>query len=232
MESPVLVCADRPVGAIDLVRLLRGEGLRAVSGGVGAGALAEVDHVAPALVLLTARHTSAGPVLRHCREVRERSDVPILAHLDRRTDEDELLAFANGADAFVAGSAGSRVLIAHAVALLRLSARAACATPWEQMSYGNLVLDPQTREVWVDGMEVHLTRIEFDLLSALMEGARRVVSRQQLLTQVWGPWHGDDHLVEVHLSRLRNKIMRLGGPRIGEPVPGVGYRLGRLGAVC
>jgi DNA-binding response OmpR family regulator len=76
------------------------------------------------------------------------------------------------------------------------------------------------------GAELDLTRIEFDLLAILLEHPTRVVPREELVSRVWGSWFGDDHVVEVHLSRLRAKVVRAGGPRIGVAVRGVGYRLG------
>ena len=60
----------------------------------------------------------------------------------------------------------------------------------------------------------------------LMENPRRVVTRDMLLERVWGSWYGDDHVVEVHMSRLRSKVKAAGGLRIGVAVRGVGYKLG------
>jgi DNA-binding response OmpR family regulator len=78
----------------------------------------------------------------------------------------------------------------------------------------------------VGGQELALTRIEFDLLALLMEDPGRVVPREEIVSRVWGDWFSDDHVVEVHLSRLRRKVSDAGGPRVGTAVRGVGYRLG------
>jgi DNA-binding response OmpR family regulator len=73
---------------------------------------------------------------------------------------------------------------------------------------------------------VDLTRIEFDLLHALVTQQRRVVPRGELLEVGWDGCPPSDHVLDVHLSRLRRKVLQAGGPKIGVPVPGVGYRVG------
>ena len=93
---------------------------------------------------------------------------------------------------------------------------------------GELTVDPAAREVHLQGRPVELTRLEFDLLEALSERPRVVLSRRQLLERVWGEdWYGDDHLVDVHIANLRRK---LGddprAPRHILTVRGVGYRMG------
>ena len=85
------------------------------------------------------------------------------------------------------------------------------------------MVDTEARVASVDGVELDLTRTEFDLLVMLMDNPRRVVNREALLEGVWGSWYGDDHVVEVHMSRLRSKVKAAGGPRIGVAVRGVGY---------
>jgi DNA-binding response OmpR family regulator len=93
---------------------------------------------------------------------------------------------------------------------------------------GRVVLDTDAREVYVDGVEVELTRLEFDLLETLTSRPRMVFTRSKLLELVWGPdWFGDDHVVDVHVSSLRRKIGDDGqSPRFIQTVRGVGYRIG------
>ena len=61
-----------------------------------------------------------------------------------------------------------------------------------------------------------------------MEDPRRVVTRDALIKAVWGPWYGDQHLVESHISRMRRKVLDAGGPWVGQAVRGVGYKLGAV----
>ena len=93
---------------------------------------------------------------------------------------------------------------------------------------GRLVIDTEAREVYVDGVEVELTRLEFDLLETLSARPRVVFTRAKLLEGVWGPdWLGDDHVVDVHISSLRRKIGDdPQAPRFIRTIRGVGYRIG------
>lgn len=90
-----------------------------------------------------------------------------------------------------------------------------------------VTLCPQTREVHVNDVELRLTRTEFDLLALLIASPSTIIRREELLEGVWGYWPGDDHIIETHLSRLRSKIVKAGGPVIGEAIRGVGYRCAR-----
>lgn len=93
---------------------------------------------------------------------------------------------------------------------------------------GRVVIDTDAREVYVDGVEVELTRLEFDLLKTLTSKPRVVFTRAKLLELVWGPdWFGDDRVVDVHISSLRRKIGDdPQSPRFIQTVRGVGYRIG------
>ena len=91
-------------------------------------------------------------------------------------------------------------------------------------SIGGLTVDSQSRQVWVDGAGVELTRTEFDLLDVLSSAPRVAFSRHRLIELVWGAnWFGDEHLVDVNVSSLRRK---LGSPAVIATVRGVGYRMG------
>jgi DNA-binding response OmpR family regulator len=114
------------------------------------------------------------------------------------------------------------------VRAMRRRPRASHLEPAPVRRFGDLVVDPAAREVRRDDEPVELTRLEFDLLDALSERPRVVLSRRQLLERAWGSdWLGDDHLVEVHVANLRRK---LGddprSPRYIRTVRGVGYRMG------
>jgi DNA-binding response OmpR family regulator len=92
----------------------------------------------------------------------------------------------------------------------------------DALVYGGIRVEPAARRASCDGVELLLTRTEFDLLAEMMRNPTRVVSREDLLRAVWGtPWVGGSHVVEVHVGNLRRK---LGGARI-RTVRGVGYRL-------
>ncbi len=93
------------------------------------------------------------------------------------------------------------------------------------LAAGVVSVDADSRRAFVGDVEVHLTRTEFELLRLLLSSAQRVLPRAEIVRAIWGDWPGDDHLIEVHVSRLRRKIVNAGGPSVVEAVRGVGYRL-------
>lgn len=168
--------------------------------------------------------TRAG--LELCRALRASSDVPLLVLGPDLDEVDELLAFAHGADAVLAAPMQPRRIAARVEALVRRHhwLPSSSATP-DTLGYGPILVALDSRTVSIEGRPVDLTRTEFELLTSLLENPQRVVTRDQLVRQVWPGWQGDDHVLDVQISRLRRKIQRAGGPRIGAPVRGVGYRL-------
>jgi DNA-binding response OmpR family regulator len=161
-----------------------------------------------------------------CRTLRTTSAAPLVI-LSASTDEaDELMAFASGADYYLRMPCAPRILQARLTAALRRGELLKPPTPPTRFTVGAIDLDTNTRVAHVEDKPLRLTRTEFDLLATLLDAGQRVVPRSELLRRVWGPWPGDDHVLEVHLSRLRSKIVAAGGPRIAEAIPGVGYRLG------
>jgi DNA-binding response OmpR family regulator len=166
-----------------------------------------------------------------CRRIRTFSDAYIVMLTARAEEVDKLVGLGVGADDYLTKPFSPRELVARIRAMLRRPRAApseqAAAGPARRL--GDLVVDPAAREVHLKGRPVDLTRLEFDLLEALSERPRMVLSRRALLERVWGPdWYGDDHLVDVHIANLRRK---LGddprAPRHILTVRGVGYRMGQ-----
>jgi DNA-binding response OmpR family regulator len=156
-----------------------------------------------------------------CQRVREFSDAYILMLTASDDLSDKLVGLSAGADDYVTKPCSMPEVIARIRALMRRTRGA--QTTDRVRAFGDLRVDPSSREVSVGGKPVTLTRIEFDLLDVLSTDPKAVVSRVRLLERVWGPnWFGDDHIVDVHMSNLRRKI---GSTHI-RTVRGVGYRLG------
>lgn len=162
-----------------------------------------------------------------CQYVRSAAGTPTLMLAARPDETEELMAFAAGAEDYVAWPTSARVLAARVRVATRrttgLSPR--CSQTADMVRHESIELVRSTRQVSVGGHAVHLTRTEFDLLALLMDSPYVVWSRPDLVRAVWGQWMGDDHLLEVHLSRLRTKIQAAGGPVVAQAVRGVGYRL-------
>ena len=162
--------------------------------------------------------------LEVCRQLRAVGTTPIVFLTSRAEEVDQLVGFAAGADDYVTKPFSPRLLVARVGSVLRRGSGA--EEERTRFEVGPLTIDAESRVATADGVELDLTRTEFDLLTILMENPRRVVTRDMLLERVWGSWYGDDHVVEVHMSRLRSKVKAASGLRIGVAVRGVGYKLG------
>src|SRR5512146_653142 len=164
--------------------------------------------------------------LEVCREIRARSDVPIVVLTARGEEADRVMGLELGADDYIAKPFSPRELLARIRAVVR---RVQPEAPVERLSVGDISVDLGRREVVREGSRVELTGIEFDILVALMRRAGRVVPRDSLLSEAG---RGDvvvgERTVDVHISHLRQK---LGddpkGPRLIKTVRGVGYVLSK-----
>jgi DNA-binding response OmpR family regulator len=163
-----------------------------------------------------------------CRQLRTFSDAYIIMLTARTEEVDKLVGLSVGADDYLTKPFSPRELVARVKAMLRRPRTAGPANTAPVRRVGDLVIDPQAREIHLGGVPVELTRTEFDILDALSARPRMVFTRAQLVESVWGEgWVGDDHLVDVHIGHLRRK---LGDDptdsRYILTVRGVGYRMG------
>lgn len=164
-----------------------------------------------------------------CRRLRTFTDAYIVMLTGRQEEVDKLIGLSVGADDYVTKPFSHRELVARIRAMLRRPRTDQVGPPAgpAPRRLGDVEIDLAAREVRVGGQVVELTRIEFDLLDALSERPRVALTRGQLLARVWGPnWFGDDHVVDVHVSKLRQKLGDdARSPRHVRTVRGVGYRL-------
>src|SRR4051812_7796863 len=159
------------------------------------------------------------------RMLRAVSAVPVIVATARDDDESVVQALDAGADDYVLKPFQAGQLEARIRAVLRRAAGAdSGAAP---MTGGGLTVDPRSRRVTLDGRPVELAPKEFDLLAHLAARAGTVVSKRELLTEVWQlPYGGSDKTVDVHLSWLRRKLGESAAePRLLQTVRGVGVRL-------
>ena len=144
--------------------------------------------------------------LEVCRELRARSDVPVIVLTARGEEADRVMGLELGADDYLAKPFSPRELLARIRAVTR-RARGRTGPERGAIRVGRLHLDPGTRSVRVDGHEVALTGHEFSLLEALARRAGRILSREQLIELAGGsPEDAFDRSVDVHVSRLRQKL--------------------------
>ena len=167
-------------------------------------------------VLQRLRRGDAGTGLR---------DVYVIMLTARADEMDRVVGLELGADDYVSKPFSPRELTARVRASLRRLGGLE-KSPGQSFVFRHLRLDVEARLVWKDGQEVELTPIEFDLLHALVRHAGRVLSREQLVEQVWGvDYYGDERVVDVHIGRLRKKIEDdASDPQLINTVWGMGYR--------
>lgn len=222
MDKETILVVDDERNIIELARLyLENEGYRVESASDGGVALDKVRTLNPALVILDLML----PVIdgwEVCRRLHAECDIPILMLTARSDDVDKIVGLELGADDYLTKPFNPRELVARVKAILRRRERG--TTTSKVLSIGNLTIDPEKREVEVDGQAIGLRTREFDLLYVLTENPSMVFSREQLLNKVWGfDFYGETRTVDVHIARLRDKL-KSAGVSI-ETVWGIGYKL-------
>jgi two-component system response regulator VicR len=166
-----------------------------------------------------------------CRVLRRDSAVPIIMLTAREEEVDRVVGLELGADDYVTKPFSVRELMARVKAVLRRTGPAPSTEIGTAAAsrVGPLEMDALSREAWLSGTPLPLTHLEFDLLATLARHAGQVLSRNQLLDQVWGyDYYGDARAVDSAIKRLRAKLRAAGGdPDLITSVRGVGYRLER-----
>jgi len=160
-----------------------------------------------------------------CREIRTWSTMPILVLSAVGEEDEKVRALEAGADDYVVKPFSPRELVARLQAALR---RAGSATEDPVIVIGPLTVDLAARTVRRDGADVHLTPIEYGLLTNLARHRGRLITHRTLLTQVWGPEYADDtQTLRTHIANLRRKVEDPDpeAPRLIRTDPGVGYRI-------
>ena len=161
-------------------------------------------------------------VLRKLRESSETKDLPIIMLTAKSTEYDKVIGLDGGADDYVAKPFGTMELMARVKALLR---RAEPVSDGKEYSIGPLLLNPDKHIIRVDGQDVALTLKEFQLLCYLIRNKGNVMTRDQILQEIWGyEFDGENRTVDVHIRTLRSKLGKAGD--LIETVRGVGYRIG------
>jgi two-component system, OmpR family, response regulator RegX3 len=222
----ILVVEDEDSISQPFAEALRRAGFEPLLTGTAAGALELAADAKPDLVMLDLSLPD-GDGRDVCRELRRRSDVPIVMLTARGTEMDRIVGLELGADDYVVKPFSAREVISRIRAVLRRSApRDGAAAEGKPVRIGELELDPGARTAKLGTEELDLSRKEFDLLAELMGNAGRVVKREDLMAKVWDVnWFGSTKTLDVHIGWLRRK---LGDdphrPRYIETVRGVGFR--------
>lgn len=226
-EPPLILVVDDEESYREALSVaLRREGFRVELAADGVEALGKFDSCNPALVLLDVMLPGMSGV-DVCRELRTRSQVPIIMVSARDGEIDAVVGLEIGADDYVAKPFRLRELIARVRAALR---RIPKSTPVPEsigvLETGEVRLDPERHEVTVRGEQVALPLKEFELLELLLENAGRVLTREVLIDRIWGyDYVGDTKTLDVHIKRLRAKVENdPATPVCITTIRGVGYR--------
>ena len=206
-ETTVLVVEDEDSFVEALSIGLRREGFRVQIARDGAQALDLFDAVNPDLVLLDVMLPRVSGI-DVCRQLRKRSQVPIIMVTAKGAEIDTVVGLEVGADDYVTKPYRLRELVARMRAVLRRSPRDRQQdASGEALEVGDVALDPERHEVVIRGTTVQLPLKEFELLELLLDNAGRVLTRETLIDRVWGSdYVGDTKTLDVHIKRLRSKV--------------------------
>jgi len=224
MINETILVVDDEANIRDLARMyLEKDGYRVKTVTNGTDALATIKQDPPTLMVLDLMLPGIDG-WEVCRQVRADSNLPILMLTARDDDIDKIVGLEMGADDYLTKPFNPRELVARVRAILRRM------TPEKDMDSnkvrkaGNVEANPSSRDVFVADKRVVLRTKEFDLLLTLMDHLNMVLSRDQLLNQVWGyEFYGRTRTVDVHVANLREKLA--GSTLSIETVWGKGYKL-------
>lgn len=218
----VLVIEDETSIANAVAARLRSEGYAASIATDGPQGVAACEELRPDLVILDLMLPGLDG-LEVCRRIQAEHPVPVLMLTARDTESDLVVGLGTGADDYMTKPFSTRELVARVHALIRRAERSSREFESRPLRVGALEIDPASRRVRLHGEAVHLTPTEFDVLLHLARRPDAVVTREQLLTEVWGyEVPSGERTVDSHVRALRRKL----GDEVVRTVHGVGYAFG------
>ncbi|SCG35932.1 two-component system, OmpR family, response regulator RegX3 [Micromonospora halophytica] len=205
--------------------MLRKEGFEVSVAATGPSALTEFDRTGADIVLLDLMLPEMSGT-EVCRQLRQRSHVPIIMVTARDSEIDKVVGLEIGADDYVTKPYSPRELVARIRAVLRRQSPEVAESGAPTLAAGPVRMDIERHVVTVDGAPVQLPLKEFELLELLLRNAGRVLTRGQLIDRVWGAdYVGDTKTLDVHVKRLRSKIEpEPSAPQFIVTVRGLGYK--------
>ena len=221
----VLIVEDEESFADPLAYLLRKEGFEASVAGTGAAALEDFERHGADIVLLDLMLPGMSGT-DVCKQLRQRSAVPVIMVTARDSEIDKVVGLEIGADDYVTKPYSPRELVARIRAVLRRQGAEPAESSTPTLAAGPVRMDVERHVVTVDGVAVQLPLKEFELLELLLRNAGRVLTRGQLIDRVWGAdYVGDTKTLDVHVKRLRSKVEpEPSAPRYIVTVRGLGYK--------
>jgi two-component system response regulator RegX3 len=224
MMTRILIVEDESSLSEPLAFLLGREGYETTIAADGPAALAEFDRNGTDLVLLDLMLPGI-PGTEVCREIRTRSQVPIIMLTAKDSEVDVVVGLELGADDYVTKPYSTRELLARIRAVMRRRVEGEDEDV-AVLEAGDVRMDVERHTVAVRGAETAMPLKEFELLEVLLRNSGRVLTRGQLIDRVWGAdYFGDTKTLDVHIKRIRTKIERHpSDPTMLLTVRGLGYR--------
>jgi len=224
----ILVVEDEESFSDPLSYLLRREGYEVAVADDGPAALDEFDRNGADLVLLDLMLPGL-PGTEVCRQLRARSNVPVIMLTAKDSEIDKVVGLEIGADDYITKPYSSRELLARIKAVLRRGQEPEELMP-PTLESGPVRMDVERHVVTVDGEHTAMPLKEFELLEMLLRNSGRVLTRSQLIDRVWGSdYVGDTKTLDVHVKRLRSKVEPdPANPRFIVTVRGLGYKFEAL----
>ena len=222
-RDDVLLVEDEDAIAEPFAGALEREGFAARRAATVAQGRAAIAKQLPDIVLLDLMLPD-GDGRDFARELHQISDVPVIMITARGSELDRVLGLELGADDYIVKPFSTSEVAARIRAVLR---RTRGGPLPRNIALGHLAIDLAARRAWWDGEELELTRKEFDVLARLAAAAGHVVTREQLMSDVWDEnWFGSTKTLDVHIASLRRKLKDSGeAPETIQTVRGVGFRL-------
>ena len=226
MSLEKIMVADDDQNICELLRLyLEKEQYTVVIANDGNEAIAKFNSENPALILLDIMMPGLDG-WQVCREIRKKSNVPIIMITAKGETFDKVLGLELGADDYIVKPFDAKEIVARIKAVLRrVSSGTQAENAVREVSYDKLVVNMTRYELKVDGKVVDTPPKELELLFHLASNPNRVYTRDQLLDEVWGfEYYGDSRTVDVHIKRLREKLEGVSDQWCLKTVWGVGYK--------
>ena len=222
--TKILVVEDEASFSEALAYVLGKEGFEVIVADTGAGAIAAFDKSGADLVLLDLMLPGLSGT-EVCKQLRSRSDVPIIMLTAKDTEVDKVVGLELGADDYVTKPYSKAELVARIRAVLRRQGDTSTASD-VQLSAGPVKIDVERHQVSINDQLISLPLKEFELLEFLVRNSGRVLTRTQLIDRVWGSdYFGDTKTLDVHVKRLRSKIeIDPANPIYIQTIRGLGYK--------
>lgn len=220
----ILICDDDK-NICELLRLyLEKEGYVLCIANDGVEALEKFNSESPNLILLDIMMPRLDG-WQVCREIRKKSDVPIIMITAKGETFDKVLGLELGSDDYVVKPFDPKEIVARIKAIMRRADKSSTDNDTKEVSFDKLIVNMTKYELKVDGRVVDTPPKELELLYHLASNPNRVYTRDQLLDEVWGfEYYGDSRTVDVHIKRLREKLEGVSDQWMLKTVWGVGYK--------